>query len=80
MAAYLAGEYALCVSHLSEWFDESRDDEKGLEEIARAAVSKIEHLVEGEHRERVTAAAAALALRIPAPPPLVSMPLRSGAA
>jgi hypothetical protein len=64
MAAYLSGDYAKCVTHLEEWFEDGRDDEKDLEENARAAVSKIEHLAEGEDRGRVTAAAAALVVRM----------------
>jgi hypothetical protein len=67
MAAYLSGDYARCVASLSEWFEEGRDDEKGLREIARAAVSKIGHLAEGPDREEVKVAAVALAARIQTP-------------
>jgi len=64
MAAYLAGNYAECVLRLSEWFDGRRADEEGLLEIARAAVSKIDQLAEGDDSERVARQAAALIERI----------------
>jgi len=64
MSAYLSGDYADCVAHLDGWYDEGRDDESDLEQIARAAVSKIEQLAEGDDRAQVGSAAAALVARI----------------
>jgi hypothetical protein len=64
MAAYLAGNYSECVLRLSEWFDGRRADEEDLLEIARAAVSKIDQLAEGDDRDRVAGQAAALIERI----------------
>jgi hypothetical protein len=64
MAAYLAGDFAECVAQLDEWFDRRGANEANLVDIARAAVSKIDHLAEGENRERVTAEAAALVERL----------------
>jgi hypothetical protein len=64
MAAYLAGDYAECVAQLDEWFDGRGANEANLVDIARAAVSKIDHLAEGDDRERVTAEAAVLVERL----------------
>jgi len=64
MAAYLAGNYSECVLRLGQWFDGRSADEEELLEIARAAVSKIDQLAEGDDCERVTAQAAALIDRI----------------
>jgi hypothetical protein len=64
MAAYLAGDYLECVAQLDEWFDGRGENEADLTDIARVAVSKIDQLAEGEDRERVTAAAAALVERL----------------
>jgi hypothetical protein len=69
MAAYLAGDYAGCVLHLGEWFDAAGENAPNLLEIGRAAVSKIDHLAEGDDRDRVIAAAARLAERIGAVAP-----------
>jgi len=69
MAAYLAGSYAECVLRLRKWFDGRGSIKGNLVDIARAAVSKIDQLAEGDDRERVTAEAAALIKRIgPADP------------
>lgn len=64
MADYLAGDYADCVLHLGEWFDADSESESNMLEIARAAVSKIDHLAEGDDRDRITAEAALLVERI----------------
>jgi len=49
---------------LDGWYENGRDDERELEAIARAAVSKIEQLADGANREATIAAAAALVARI----------------
>jgi hypothetical protein len=64
MAAYLAGDYGVCVARLEEWFDGRGENEAALLDIARVAVAKIDQLAEGESRERVTAEAAALVERL----------------
>jgi hypothetical protein len=64
MAAYLDGNYAECVTRLADWFDGRSENEAKLVDIARVAVSKIDQLVEGADRERVSAEAAALIERI----------------
>jgi len=64
MAAYLSGDFADCVVKLDGWYENGRDDERELEAIARAAVSKIEQLADGANREATIAAAAALVARI----------------
>jgi hypothetical protein len=69
MAAYLAGDYADCVSRLGEWFDSGGEYEQNMVDIARAAVSKIDHLAEGDERGRITEDAARLVERIGAVAP-----------
>ena len=64
MAAYLAGNYSECVLRLGQWFDGRGAEEESLLEIARAAVSKIDQLAEGDDSERVARQAAALIERI----------------
>jgi hypothetical protein len=71
MASYLDGDYADCVLRLGEWFDANSESESNMLEIARAAVSKIDHLAEGDDRDRVTAEAALLVERIGAVAPSV---------
>jgi hypothetical protein len=63
MAAYLAGNFAECVSRLAKWFDGGAVNEENLLDIARAAVSKIDQLAEGDDSERVIAEAVALVER-----------------
>jgi len=69
MTAYLAGNYADSVLKLGEWIDAGYENESNMVEIARAAVSKIDQLAEGDDRDQVTAEAALLVKRIGAASP-----------
>jgi len=63
MAAYLAGNFTECVSRLAEWFDGDSVSEGRLLDIARAALSKIDQLAEGDDSNLVIGEAAALVER-----------------
>jgi len=63
MRAYVARDYAGCVSHLAEWIDAAPPD-PDLVPLARDAVASIVQLAEGNERTRVSGEAAALLARL----------------
>lgn len=67
MTAYLVGDYANCITGLGRWRDSARERSDSLLRIARAAVSKLDQLVEGDEREQITPAAASLLERLGSP-------------
>lgn len=73
MSAYLAGDYAECVRRLGKWFDGRDESEEKLLEIARAVVSNIDQVAQGEERERITAEAADLIERLGPIPPVENL-------
>ena len=69
MAAYLAGQYAETVSRLGEWIDAGRAGPAYLEEIAIAALSSLNQLVDERNREAIVGASSELLEKIGRPSP-----------
>ena len=61
MLAYLAGDYRESVERLRGWFAAASGLDEGLVEIALAAMSKVDQLVDSEGGEAIASDAAALA-------------------
>lgn len=77
MNGYLAGRYGETLAHLRCWLDaKPAEDEAPYADLAFAAVSRIEQLVEGTDAERITAEAAELAERIKPYSPRASSAVR----
>ena len=65
MQAFQNGDYARSLEHLRAWIDAGpAGDEVARATLAHAAVSRIHHLVEGDDRERLVAAATELTTEI----------------
>jgi hypothetical protein len=64
MAAYLEGRYAQTVSRLGAWIDRGRIGPASLEEVAMAALSSLDQLVDERDREAVVGAASKLLEKI----------------
>jgi tetratricopeptide (TPR) repeat protein len=61
MMAYLSGDYRQSVERLGEWFASANERDEVLVEIARAAMAKVDQLVDQEDGEAVASDATALA-------------------
>lgn len=64
MAAYLAGQYVETVSRLGEWIDSGSTGPAYLEEIAIAALSSLNRLVDERDRDAVVRASSKLLAKI----------------